>query len=488
MIEEDQMPTEQDVIYAGDFLLFRKEILSRDTPPHQKLIFDTIDATKRAVVMVSRQYGKSTLLRDYLVWIMRFHREYKQILVVSASYVHQSKGILEMISGEIRSNPYLEDLVPNSRTLPDNRIEFSTRWGAKVQVMTFSDTARGASPDMILFDDILKTDNITQGKVGRIFKEVFYPMVHATERLHGTGRIVFIGTPIGMDNILTEIITQSNTDKNEGRVPEWNTTVIPAAVMEGNKIVKSNWPGVFDIEKLENIRRFVGDIIWQQEYMCNPMAKQDALYPYDTHIAPNLKIKRYLHQPNQNCAYYLGADIAMSKDQRADFSVFVVIEEDAEGKYAIVRLERRKGLPEGEQIEIIANLDKIFGFKIMNIEQRGLSYGMALNMQDPELYPQLFNRVEGFKTTAQSKTTALGRLAYYLGAGLLSLPKKELENAEQLIEELKGFAVVEKELSEGGRKTIYECAATHDDEVMALSIAMMGIAEDETGDTSFAVV
>ena len=193
--------------------------------------------------------------------------------------------------------------------------------------------------------------------------------------------------------------------------------------------------------------------------MTNPRAGGSALF---TEELLKKRSSLSLSRGTYGFTYYLGVDVALSKDKKADYSAFIVIEKDRNHNLKVVKLERYRGISEKEIKDRIIELHRAFKFRKILIEQKGLSYGIVKDLKDSN--SEIRGYVMGFDTNKQNKEELISGIHTALSTGNLTL----LEN-EILINELRSFGI--KKDKRTGRET-YEALGGHDDTVIGLGLSV----------------
>jgi len=401
----------------------------------------------RFVCIISpRGHLKTTLFSVcYSIWLLYTKKDIR-IALVSAG-LQQAKDTLEIIKKLISENEVLRELIPTDRSDSWSKTELTTRNGNVLKIKPFTTRIRGTHVDYFICDDILRDEEITQEQAKELFWSVITPCVNTRK-----GQLIVVGTPMKTDDLLAEL------EEKKG----WIHKRYSAVIMDdtGNWI-EPLWKKRFDLTELEQIRNNMGLLKFDREYLCNPMAGGDSFFPEEMikgQIHSNLEI----NTPKPKCLYYMGIDVALKKGSSADFSVFTIIEKDEFQICRLVKLERYKGKRASWQLTRIKELHKIFNFRKIQIEERGLSQSLV---SDAKLDDDLKFVTVGFKTVRASKERVLGQLQ----SGFMTKTLFIL-NHPILIKELMAFQVRERRIGTEKKET-YEGVGAHDDTVISLALA-----------------
>ena len=412
----------------------------------------------------ARGFLKTTIFSVYYpIW--RLWREPGDFRACNtSSSMDQSKSNIEIVKNTIDTNEILMEMVPEKdRSAIWNKTEIKTIVNNIYFAKPFTDSSRGTHVDLLVCDDILRSKDITQDQIKEIFWAIFYPMVQTRK-----GQIVVVGTRLTTDDLLGDITGED--ELGEKKHPEFRWKVYPACKIDDNgNLADSIWPEVYSADQLKEMRNAQGSLFFDREYLCNPMGGGASIFPAD--LIKSHLISTITNKPKLNCLYYCGVDVAISKDSLADFTVITVIEKDKNDICRMVKMERFKGVPpvsEEERkkgvnatyIKKIKDLHKVFHFRKILIEDRGLSQGLVIDAKaDREI--KLF--VSGFLTNKNNKEELISHLLSGFQCNNLFILNNPI-----IIKELSAFGL-KKDVRTG--KETYEALGGHDDTVISLGLA-----------------
>lgn len=306
-------------------------------------------------------------------------------------------------------------------------------------------------------------------------KSIFWQVVSPTVQLKN-GRIFVVGTTRSFGDLLMELYNENDEyfakkypaivkDKNGKDVPLWATKY----TMQDKD--------VFGRASLPKIKREIGEINFEQEFMLNPVSSQTGLFPYEV-IARNLdNSAKFLEFAQPNRRYVVGMDIAYSKAVKGDYSVITVLELDPERNKVLCYMDRFKGKPPKEQKEVLKDVIGRFHPYRVIIDQKGVGEGFLRDLQEEITNTQ----IEGKSyNQPEEKNDLLKSLRNEFENDRITLPHStEHPFTYQRVEVLK------KELEETGwviknNKAKIEGLGQHDDTVMSLALANFG-AEGSVG-------
>ena len=443
-----------------DFFFFTKHVLGLNSPsPLGKFHEDTIKYlydNKFILIQWPRGHLKTTIFSvAYTIW--RLWRESNIKIAIVSSALDQSQKMIEEIESRITDNEFLKGLAPSNRLISWNKTELKTSNGNECFQLPFNSTARGNHVDFLIMDDILREENVSAEVVKEYFWGIFYPEVQ-TRR----GQIVIVGTPQTTKDLYADLSGLKDV-----------VSVKKAAVIvdEQGKWIEPAWSERFTLEELKSIQEHQSSLIFEREYMCNPLGS-------GANIFKNIKIGNHqeLHKPLPNEDYYLGCDVAMQSGAKNDFLAFSLLGKDQ--KTGLIRqrkVERYKGWNEDMIIKRIKELNSKFNLRKVLIEKIGLSIGVCNTLEKIKEIP-----IESFKTYKKGKEELVSSINVGFETGVLEL----LDNTVQF-NELVSFKA--KEDPRTGKLT-YEGVGEHDDTVIALGLAMYGIIAEEAGTVSIAFI
>ena len=440
------------IAQAASFGYFMRVIRGFEFTEFHNRIYRRWHNNRFSRVMMARQHGKTTLAVSYLLWLA-FNKQNLDILVVSST-LDQSIKFLERVKDGITDNVLLRTLKPSQENIMGRGAAVSDfKWSAseiwtttKVKIFNrpFGSSIRGLSPNIVICDDILRNDDgaMSDDKAIELYNSDIMPTVNTTR-----GKVIVIGTPISFTDLLSTL-----TEKQG-----YATLTLPAIkVDENRKWIRSLWDTHFTLQDWKDELHRIGTYSFEKEYMCSPLSASDSWFP-ESMIKPQMTCK-YKNIRNPEHQYYIGSDIALSKSSTADYTVHYVIERDDEGFLHTAYKEKYRGRDTSRIITDYKRLQKQWRFSHGLVENNAISYGLVQEIQKT---PELMT-ISGFTTTRQSKERILSQLQ-------ASFLRGELHIADdpELIKELGAFGIKKVR----GVEKI-EGLGKHDDEVMALAIAL----------------
>ncbi len=250
----------------------------------------------------------------------------------------------------------------------------------------------GLRPDLVIIDD-LENDELVMNrerrdKLRRWFRGALIPM------LSKKGKLRMWGTILHMDSVL-ENLMPSQQDKwyreNELKVwsdnprkTMWKSVKYRAHTPDFSHIL---WPeryskDFFRMRQIEYAQQGMSDL-YSQEYLNNPIddsvayfKKGDFLHEHDT-------------DKDKKLHYYITADLAVSLEQRADYSVFVVAGVD-EDRVLHIKNVIRERMDAKEIVQTFLTLQRLYEPEAIGVEKMLISQAIGPFLREEMLRQNTF--------------------------------------------------------------------------------------------------
>jgi hypothetical protein len=417
---------------------------------HEEWIEEIMNGRKHINLKAARGHFKTSIMSvAFPLWVMfRFPKSEKKVILICSASMRQSSKIMGLIKDQILENPILRDeLLPESiHETKWSESEIKTKKGHIVVCLPFSDTVRGNHCDYCICDDVLTSETTNIDYAKETFYSVVFPTVQAKR-----GKHIVVGTPMSYTDLLAELETKDG----------FKTMVYPA--IKANNVgewLSPTFPEMFTMERLLEIRNTIPAHSWSREYMCRPISSASSLFPYETHIKPNIALWEKMRDKftkDEVPMLFLGVDIAFSESKGADFSVLTELKKIRDEPLFVSRIIRHKGFSTQE----VKDLHRANQYARIVVEQTGLGQGPVFDLARDD---GTRSAIHAFDTKSKSRELILSRLEILLRNGQLALP-----NNEELIAELMAMGIKNR----NGKET-YESLGVHDDTVMSLAFAVFG--------------
>jgi hypothetical protein len=385
-----------------------------------------------------------------------------QKIILESASARQSEFILGFLKKVILNNEALmSKKIPNAKWT-NEIVEYNGEW---IWATGFGSEVRGGHVDLIVVDDILRSDNkLNDTQIENFLFEELEPMI--TDR---NGQLILVGTPKSESDIFSLI----GKYKKENINYPWKIEKFPAILDYDDKIVQC--PDRFTFKQLMNKRLIQGPQKFEKEYQLQFYSLDASLFPPRI-VQPALEsgkdevlldfVDQAWIERNPNWSIYIGIDVARSGSVSADFTVALVLGYNYRTQEKkILHMFRAKGLKTTLQVERIAEVASKFNNPIILVEKNNIGVDFIDMMIDD------YNlAVEEFTTTSKSKEDLIRFLINTFERGKMIIPQGNTHSKgvmEILVSELYKFCVT---ITNAGNEK-YEGKGAHDDCVISLALA-----------------
>lgn len=442
-----------------DFRSFCDKVMSEQNYKLSGFHYDMMDSVfegRLIKIIAPRGHLKTTIFSIlYPLWRMYTGTDWQnkplsevRICGVSSA-LDQSWKMMEVLQDMVENVEFLKDLKPPKKH-HWSRFGFTSINSHKYFVKPFNSTIRGTHVDFFICDDILRDDKLSQQQIKDLFWSTIFPCVQTRK-----GQIIVAGTPMTMDDLFTDLDV----------LPEWKGKRYQAVKLNEEGLwMEPLWKERFTLDELQNLREHMGKLLFDREYLCNPLAGGSSLFP-------SALIQRQLHSlelnaPREFHEYYMGIDVALTTGKTADWTVFTIIEEEQEKVHTSFRKIHRVVKIDRFQIDDlnaitnkIKEYEKLFNFKKILIDDKGLGKGLVKMCEQEDVLRYV---IEPYQTTKERKIGILSHLEGGMTAGTLFI----LDN-DVLLRELRGWGIKKDKFG----KEVLEGMGRHDDTVISLALA-----------------
>lgn len=308
-------------------------------------------------IAAPRGFAKSTAItHSYTLACVLFrHRSF--VLLISGTEA-QAILFLNDIKNELKDNEHITSLFGKPTFLKDAETDIIVEMpdGHKFRIMCkgSEQSLRGAKwlnkrPDLIICDDIEEDEQVMNKDRREKFRRWFFGALIPCRSDNGIIRVV--GTILHMDSMLERLMPEFQlqtkkkhlflryeplklwTDQNTG----WKSVKYRA---HDDTFEHLLWPEKKGAEELKRIRQdYINQglpEVYSQEYLNVPIDESVAFFKKGEFK------DRTLEEQKRLLRYYIAGDLAVSTDQRADYTVFVVGGVDENGLLHIVNVVRAR--------------------------------------------------------------------------------------------------------------------------------------------------
>ena len=317
---------------------------------------------KYVAIAAPRGHAKTTSVTGSYLMSNIIFRQHKYILVLSDTE-SQAADFLGEIKNEFTLNQTLRDLTGFLKferdTTTDIILFFANGFRCRVIAKGSEQKLRGmlwygTRPSLVIGDDLENEELVSSDTRREKFKKWFYGSVLPMGSDDCVYRIA--GTILHFDSLLESLMPDEESDEVfKDELSEWK---YPQSNQKGWASIKFKahdddfshilWPEKFSRERLESIqmdymRQGLPDV-YSQEYLNVPIT-DDAAYFKEKDFHP-------LSEIEEHASWYVGVDLAITKNDRSAYTVFAVCCLTTEGRIQVRDIRRGRW----DSMEIIDEL------------------------------------------------------------------------------------------------------------------------------------
>jgi len=373
-------------------------------------------------IAAPRGHGKTTAVSGSYVLANVLFRERSYVLIVSDT-VSQAVQFLGDLKNQIMGNEQLKSLFKIKEFVKDAEDDLivATEDGHffRIQAKGSEQKVRGLKwngkrPDLIVCDD-LENDEIVMNKERREkfrnwFSKALLPCRSAS------GIVRYVGTILHTDSMLERLMPKQY-DKRTVVEPlktwttkrdTWKAVKYRAHSDDFKHIL---WPERWPREKLQLERQFNIEQghpeNYSQEYLNIPIDETFSYFRRSDFLASNKE------DEEKKLNYYITVDLAISKEDTADYSVFLISGIDENRRIHVVDVIRQR-LDGAEIVDCILDLEKNFKPEVIGIEEMQVSKAIGPFLREEmvrqNLYPNIVPLKHGGKDKIARARSIQGRL------------------------------------------------------------------------------
>jgi phage terminase large subunit-like protein len=409
-----------------------------------------IDQNKMSLIIAPRDHGKSEQIAIGRVLCEIGKNPYARVKLFSGSQSEANKRV-QAIKKYISNSENYQTAYPHIK--PDKN-GLWTQSAIKIQSDRISkeptleaygskSTVTGDRADLIICDDIVTEDAISSAAYREDIKEKFYNDI--INLLEPNGKLIYICTLWHHDDLSCELMR--NRDSN-------GFALLFQAIPENMEPI---WGEKWTKEALEE-RRAIQPRAFDRGFRNIPISDEEALFPRDL-VGQCIKVGNV---PRDNkWKIYIGVDLAISKEDTADYTIIFVLAIDENGKKIPLEIIRRRmGSP--ETAKMLIEMDKKYNPNMIFVENNAYQDSLIQWIKETSEKPL---PIQGFMT---------GKQKYDEFIGLPSLAAESLSESACTC----GFCTFVDEL------TTFP-VGKHDDTIMAAWFAREAAREDARGGVDY---
>jgi predicted phage terminase large subunit-like protein len=386
----------------------------------------------KVAIAAPRRHAKSTAITLAYVLACILFRDRQYVLVLSDT-ITQATQFLGDIKKELSDNDNIRTLFGikefEKDTEDDCIISFNDGHQVRISAKGSEQKMRGLKwrnkrPDLIVGDD-LENDEIVLNKDRREkFKRWFYGALVPCLASHGVIRIV--GTVLHEDSLLNNlmpsiwhkdtVVEPLKISTKQSR-PSWLSFKYRAHTDDFTKIL---WPEKYNAEWFISERRDYTDRgisdVYSQEFLNEPIDDSVAYFKRNDFHSLSVEDKK------KTLNYYIAADLAISKDETADYSVFIIAGMD-ENRIIHVKNVIRDRLDGREIVDMILSLNDVYKPDVFGIEEMQVSKSIGPFLREEMLRTGKFVNLLPLKHGGKDKISRARSIQGRMRAGGVKFEK-----------------------------------------------------------------
>jgi phage FluMu gp28-like protein len=390
------------------------------------------DQSKRIVVRMSRQAGKTTTIAIRAIWFA-ITKPRTLTLIVSPS-LRQSMIMMDRVQEFLARIP---ESLRKRIILKQQRTVVRFRNQSMIVALPNSpQLLRGYTAHKVICDEaaFFRDDEL-------VFYNVLYPMLATTD-----GWLIVLSTPWGKNSVFYRMCQDPNFSKH---------------IVSWRDVVKA---GLIKQDFIEEMRRQLPSERFQREFEAQFIEEANAYFPQDLIVSCiDSELEYYKFEDYPQGDFYIGVDFG----KKHDYSVVAVVEKREE-KTVLIHLYRFKlDEPYSSVIGYIkAICDRYKSVNAVLCDQTGVGEYIVEDMQKV-----IGAKVQGIVLTMQAKEEILGYLKQKMQNKLITFPYDP-----DLINEIN---VENFELTKDGHVKFSHAENTHDDRLWAFALAVYASRKQE---------
>lgn len=339
--------------------------------------------SKFVAIAAPRGFAKSTAITHSYVLASVLFRERSYVLIISGTEA-QAIQFLNDIKNELTENEHVKGLFHVKGLVKDSEtdiiVEFNDGIKFRIQAKGSEQRLRGVKwagkrPDLIVCDDIEDDEQVMNKDRREKFRRWFYGALIPCLSVDGIIRVV--GTILHMDSLLERLMPEFQLQTRQKRkllihepLKTYTTHHLPWKSVKyrahDDTFEHLLWPERITEEALKEKRQQYVDQglpdVYSQEYLNIPIDESLAFFK-SSDFRPRTPEDRA-----RGLRYYIASDLAISEDERSDYTVFLVGGVDELGIIHVVNCirERMNAL---EIVETIFALEKTYHPEVFALEK-----------------------------------------------------------------------------------------------------------------------
>lgn len=432
--------------FKGFIMLYLSHKYTINLAPMHDVMIDTVETGRDFIgILGFRGCAKSTILEDYAMYCLVTGKSKYTMYVGSTD--SKSSTAVKNIKSAIEDNDKLRqdyNIIINTTdprsvlfekwserkiVIGDCCIEAKSR-GAKVRGVKF----KNSRVTMVIGDDLEDTDNTKNDAIRKKTREWFFTELvpaMASDELGENTKIVMIGNLVHKDCLLAHLDNKAVDNANIIKILKF-----PLLDSQGECNWKALYPTPESIEKQKQkvylSGEGLGQVIWAREYLLKLVDESEqVIKETDISYYPDEWLLRNKLRGG------VGVDLAISKSQTADYTVFVkafeVYNDDGERRILISR-SNLKG-----RFDFTETISKA---KIIKQEMPSNTVfyveDVAYQKSAIEIMQKNGINAKPMQVRSKDKRSRLISVSPYIKSGMVLFPKS---GADDILKEMIGFGI-----------------------------------------------
>ena len=390
---------------------------------HRELWEECCSDSALVALAAPRNHAKSTAITGAYVIASICFKEADHVLIIGANE-ELGAGFVKEIAAEFNENDILRSTFKFQKFIKETDHEIIGQFedGHKFRIL-----AKGAGqrmrgikwerkrPNLVVCDDMEDDESVMNPERREKFKRWFFAAVKPIIKVGGKIRIV--GTILHMDSLLERFMPDTkdpDTVVNALRVwsksPKdgWRSVKYKAHNEDFSQVL---WPDRFSAsywrqQRAEHARQGILDL-YGQEFLNDPIDESTAFFQ-DRHfqdLTPEMRQRTKEGKSLRKKNYYVGGDFAISESTKADFTVFVVVSRDDQGRIEVETV-RRDRWDSKDIVEQLFLIQKQYEPDLFLLESGMIEKSIAPYLNEQMMIRGIFLPIETEPATKDKKQRA----------------------------------------------------------------------------------
>lgn len=308
-------------------------IFTQDFNADHKLMFEETSENEHGITIITgyRGLGKTTLMGiAYSLWMIC--TEQVQYVIHSAALEPKAVKRSRYIWNELMNNARIRWDYPKMEPVDSNYKSYLLANGSMVESATIDRDIRGdvnpqtgKRPDLIVYDDIDRSSNKGNAKIGRGRRDKIKGDGLGALPPKG-GRIIVLGNETHKNFAISQFSEEMDPENKRGHIRQERKSFLRFPVED--KHGQSRWPEQYNAEDLANLKSQMGVSTYQRE-MLGMKVNEGTIFKHEW-------FKYWVKRPVKYSEVWLYAD--PSWGEKGCFKAIVAIGLGADGKYYMIDL------------------------------------------------------------------------------------------------------------------------------------------------------